>query len=96
MLQSSYFSGFIIFAIVTNTLILSLDKYPIDEKRMEVLEKLNYLFTAIFMVEILIKFLAFGIKSFFKGSWFNTFDLLIVIGSLIDIIIAQTLLDSTG
>lgn len=96
MLESSYFSGFIIFAIVSNTLILSLDKYPIDENRVEVLEKLNYLFTAIFVVEIIIKFLAFGVKSFFKGSWFNTFDLLIVIGSLVDIIIAQTLLDSTG
>ena len=95
ILESQYFNGFIIAAIVSNTLILSLDKYPIDLKRVEVLEKLNYLFTAIFVVEIIIKLLAFGFKTFFKGSWFNSFDLLIVIGSLVDIIIANAVLDES-
>jgi voltage-dependent calcium channel L type alpha-1D len=48
------------------------------------------------VVEIILKLLAFGIKSFFKGSWFNTFDLLIVISSLIDIIIANVVIQKSS
>ena len=42
----------------------------------------DYVITIIFLVEIIIRFLAEKIKRFFSDGW-NVFDLIIVIGSLI-------------
>jgi len=44
------------------------------------------------MLEIWIKFTAFGFKNFLKGSWMNSFDCLIVIASLIDMILSNILI----
>lgn len=83
-------------SIIINTLILSLDKYPVEINQTMVLEKLNYAFTAIFTLELIIKLLGVGIKTFFKGQWFNVFDSLIVLGSLVDIVIAEFLVESSS
>jgi hypothetical protein len=57
-----------------------------------ILEKLNIAFSLIFLFEIWIKFTAFGFKNFLKGSWMNSFDCIIVIASLIDIILSNILI----
>ena len=48
-----------------------------------ILESVNYVFTAIFFFEAVLKLIAFG-KSYFKNSW-NIFDFFVVVSSLIDI-----------
>jgi len=77
-----------------NTAILSLDKYPVDVPLAYVLEKVNIAFTLIFTLEMIIKLVALGFKGYFRGTWFNSFDCLIVTASLIDLIVSNTILTS--
>lgn len=46
----------------------------------------------IFTVEMIIKMLAVGIMNYFKGSFFNVFDCIIVVSSLIDIFLTYLVL----
>jgi hypothetical protein len=54
-------------AIVVNTVILSLDRYPIDQVANYYIEKLNIMFTALFFVELVIRLTAVGIKEYYRG-----------------------------
>ena len=85
---------FMVMCIIANTLILSLDHYPVNLGEQVVLEKLNFVFTAIFTVELIIKVAAYGFKTFFKGEMFNIFDCIIVIASLVDIIISVAVVET--
>jgi hypothetical protein len=76
------FDNFVMFMIILNTIVLSLDKYPAyDQHILNVFTILNYLFTAIFTFDVVVKMTALGVKPFFKEG-FNIFDLFIVIASL--------------
>lgn len=94
--MSSWFQWFIAVSISSNTLILSLDSYPENFELTYVVEKLNIVFAVIYAIELLIKIVAHGFRAFFKGAWFNSFDCLIVIASLIDIILSNLLLSKSG
>ena len=61
-----------------------------------VTEKLNVFFTIIFSIELILQLAAYGFKAFFMGSWLNSFDSLIVIASLVDIIISNLLITDEG
>ncbi len=93
--ESSIFKTFMVFSIIINTLVLSLDKYPQDKSLNNVLEKLNLLFACIFAIEMVLRILSMGFKIYFKGDWFNIFDAVIVISSFIDIIISEVLINET-
>ena len=54
-----------------------------SKKYNEILESINYAFTAIFVIEAALKLIAFG-ASYFKMGW-NIFDICVVIASLFDI-----------
>ena len=69
------------------------NKPQTERSELNLLEKLNFLFTAIFTVELIIKVAAYGFKSFFKGEIFNIFDCIIVIASLVDIIISVAVVE---
>lgn len=77
--------------IVINTFILALDKYPEKEDINVVTEKLNMVFSIIFIFELIIRMLAFGIVRFFRGSGLNSFDCVIVMGSIVDMIISNVI-----
>ena len=49
---------------------------------------MNLVFTAFFAFEFVVKFAAFGLREYVKDPW-NNFDFVIVIGSFLDIIMAQ-------
>lgn len=76
-------------SIIINTLVLALDRYPVDLNETNVTEKINILFTLIFTLEMLIKMVAVGIVNYFKGSAFNVFDSVIVFSSMIDIFLSN-------
>ena len=50
--------------ICLNTVVLSLAWYDMDQKVISILEVLNYIFTGIYTVEMIIKMIAFG-KAYF-------------------------------
>jgi hypothetical protein len=52
-------------------------------------EIVNYVFTIVFVIEAIIKIIAFGCR-YFKDTW-NVFDFSIVAGSLVFILMQQTL-----
>lgn len=45
---------------------------------------MNYVFTAIFCIEALVKLMALGFKTYFRTGW-NRFDFFVVLSSIIDI-----------
>ena len=63
-----------------------------SEAYTRLLESINYVFTAIFALESLLKIIAQG-TSYFLNSW-NKFDFFVVIASFLDIIMGR--LSSTG
>jgi Ion transport protein len=81
-------------SIILNTLSLAMDKYPIDLSQTNFLEKVNIVFTIFFLIEMIIKMLALGIKDYFKGSAFNIFDSVIVLASIIDLFTSNILLNA--
>ncbi|XP_017489043.1 PREDICTED: voltage-dependent calcium channel type A subunit alpha-1-like, partial [Rhagoletis zephyria] len=47
------------------------------------LKYINMGFTGMFSVETVLKIIGFGVKNFFKDPW-NIFDLITVVGSIVD------------
>jgi Ion transport protein len=90
--EAVYFEYFMAVAIVLNTLILSLDRYPINIAQTSVIEKVNIFFTCVFLIEMIIKLIAMGILNYFRGSLFNVFDSGIVIASIVDIFLSNILI----
>jgi hypothetical protein len=70
-----------------NTLVLVVKYYREPLLVTNVLDYLNYLFTAIFAIEAAIKIIALS-GAYFKEGW-NVFDFIVVIGSLISISLSQ-------
>ena len=88
MINSHAFTKFMTLAIISNTVILSLDKYPIEQETNFIVEKLNIMFTLLFINELLIRLTATGFKNYYKEQWFNFFDTIIVLGSAIDVVVS--------
>ena len=79
-----YFQLFITISIIVNSLILALDSSNNSDEMQKFLEMSNYIFTGIFVLEMIIKLLGSGIKLYFKDR-FNIFDFLLIALSLVDI-----------
>lgn len=73
-------SGLVMF----NTLILSLDHYPMDPMFSNWVDLINFLLTLMFAVDIVIELLGKGVVEFF-GDNFNRIDLVIVLLSLFEL-----------
>ena len=67
--------------IIANTIVLAMDKYPIEVKITTRLETCNEFFTFCFVVEMIIKMLGLGMKNYARDR-FNIFDAVIVIASV--------------
>ena len=81
--------------IVTNIVSLGLNYEGASDAYNNALENINYGFTAVFVTEFLLKVTAFGPKIYFASNW-NRFDFLIVICSLAEIIITQSITGSVS
>ncbi|XP_066912648.1 muscle calcium channel subunit alpha-1-like [Clytia hemisphaerica] len=86
-----YFVNTILIMICCSSILLAAeDPLQIDVKRNNILDYFDYIFTAIFTVEIIIKLVAYGVflhEGSFCRSLFNMLDLLIVSVSVIAIIL---------
>jgi hypothetical protein len=60
-----------------------------------ILEKFNLLFCAVFIIEMLIKWLGSGFKDYFRDK-FNTFDCFIVFVSTVDLIYSYSTSDTSN
>ncbi|XP_043065453.1 voltage-dependent calcium channel type A subunit alpha-1 isoform X13 [Drosophila ficusphila] len=80
---STPFEYFIMMLIVFNTLLLMMKYHNQGDMYEKSLKYINMGFTGMFSVETVLKIIGFGVKNFFKDPW-NIFDLITVLGSIVD------------
>ena len=83
--ENPKFERFIYFCIIVNGIVLAISYYEEPVLYTNILEDMNYFFTAVFTIEATIKITAIE-KYYFKENW-NIFDFFVVIASLASIIV---------
>lgn len=79
------FQTTVFFFIILNTLILCLDRHPISNNEVIVLEMMNEICTWFFFLEMIVKLVGLGPINYARDK-FNLFDASIVIMSLFEMI----------
>ncbi|CAI2381758.1 unnamed protein product [Moneuplotes crassus] len=79
LVNHRYFEVFIMICILLNTLLMSMRYARMSDTYEFTLETINYVFSIIFNIEMILKMIGNGIH-YFKGAW-NKFDFLIVVGT---------------
>uniref|UniRef100_A0A674NCA2 Calcium voltage-gated channel subunit alpha1 H n=1 Tax=Takifugu rubripes TaxID=31033 RepID=A0A674NCA2_TAKRU len=85
---SNYLDLFITIIIFTNLLTMSMEHYNQPKYFEEILKYCNYVFTVVFVIEAILKLVAFGLRRFFKERW-NQLDLAIVLLSIMGITLEE-------
>ncbi|XP_056660134.1 voltage-dependent L-type calcium channel subunit alpha-1D isoform X4 [Monodelphis domestica] len=88
VVNSSPFEYMMFVLIMLNTLCLAMQHYEQSKIFNDAMDILNMVFTGVFTVEMVLKVIAFKPKHYFTDAW-NTFDALIVVGSVVDIAITE-------
>eukprot|EP00899_Mesostigma_viride_P026282 jgi/Mesvir1/6839/Mv09018-RA.1 len=91
IVQSWYFDKFIMACIIMNIGLMGTMHYNQKHQWNKMLEISNYVFSGVFILEMILKMTASGLYLYFRSGW-NRFDFFIVMGSIIDI--AFTFLDA--
>ena len=86
--DSSFLDNFIMGCIVLNMISMAMNYDTSDEKYDAALTYVNYIFTGIFIVECIIKLLAYFPVAYFHSGW-NRFDFFVVVASIADLVIAN-------
>uniref|UniRef100_A0A3B4EFI9 Ion transport domain-containing protein n=1 Tax=Pygocentrus nattereri TaxID=42514 RepID=A0A3B4EFI9_PYGNA len=85
---SHYLDLFITFIICVNVVTMSLEHYNQPHSLEITLKYCNYFFTSTFVLEAVLKLIAFGFRRFFKDRW-NQLDLAIVLLSVMGITLEE-------
>ena len=80
--SSQIFQGIVIAVIILSALLIGAKTHNLPEQAIVILAMLDIGITVFFVIEIIIRFLAFPKKKQFFSSGWNIFDSIIVIGSL--------------
>ncbi|XP_062866886.1 voltage-dependent T-type calcium channel subunit alpha-1H [Trichomycterus rosablanca] len=83
-----YLDLFITVIIAINVLTMSMEHYNQPKYLEEALKYFNYVFTVVFVIEAVLKLVAFGFRRFFKERW-NQLDLAIVLLSVMGITLEE-------
>ena len=88
MIESVIFTRLILLSILINIVFLSVEHYKQSSQVTNILDTANYVFIAIFTIEMLLKLFVYSIKGYFS-DWFNTFDCIMVVTSYFELIFTQ-------
>uniref|UniRef100_A0A8C5FA66 Voltage-dependent L-type calcium channel subunit alpha n=1 Tax=Gadus morhua TaxID=8049 RepID=A0A8C5FA66_GADMO len=88
IVNSSQFEYIMFALILGNTLTLAVQHYEQSKLFTSIMDILNMIFTVVFTGEMIIKLLALRAHHYFIDPW-NSFDALIVIGSVLDIAVSE-------
>ena len=83
-IRLSIFENFLTFSVLVNTVVMAMDSYDIKDSTQKDLDKLNTIFTWIFIVEMSLKLLARGPKKY-AAEKMNLLDGGVVMLSIIEI-----------
>lgn len=87
--DSQFHSNFIMLCIMLNTAVLSLDHYGISDELMLTVERVNLVFTLIFIADMIVCMMAIGIVKYWSNP-FTCFDGVIAIISFAELMIMLT------
>ncbi|XP_029363336.1 voltage-dependent L-type calcium channel subunit alpha-1D [Echeneis naucrates] len=88
IINSSQFEYVMFVLILGNTLTLAVQHYEQSKLFTSIMDILNMIFTVVFTIEMIIKLLALRAHHYFIDPW-NSFDALIVVGSVLDIVVSE-------
>uniref|UniRef100_A0A6Q2Y5Z0 Voltage-dependent L-type calcium channel subunit alpha n=1 Tax=Esox lucius TaxID=8010 RepID=A0A6Q2Y5Z0_ESOLU len=88
LVQSTAFEYVMFVLILLNTVTLAIQHYEQSKVFSHVMDILNMVFTGLFTAEMLLKLLALRFRHYFIDAW-NSFDALIVVGSVVDIVVTE-------
>ncbi|XP_074787230.1 voltage-dependent L-type calcium channel subunit alpha-1F isoform X2 [Athene noctua] len=88
MVNSTAFEYIMFILILLNTIALAVQHYEQSKPFNYVMDLLNMVFTGLFTIEMVLKLIAFKPRHYFADAW-NTFDALIVVGSVVDIAVTE-------
>ncbi|XP_048873749.1 voltage-dependent L-type calcium channel subunit alpha-1D-like isoform X2 [Brienomyrus brachyistius] len=88
VVNSTGFEYVMFVLIILNTLCLAIQHHGQSPHFNYAMDILNMVFTGVFTVEMALKLIAFKPRHYFADAW-NTFDALIVVGSVVDIAITE-------
>ncbi|XP_019721876.1 sodium channel protein type 4 subunit alpha B-like isoform X2 [Hippocampus comes] len=83
-----FFDLFIVLCIVLNVIFMAMEHFPMMQEFEELLSIAGLVFTAIFAVEVVLKFLAMGPYLFFQVGW-NVFDTIIAAVTVLELGLAD-------
>ena len=84
---SPLFNIVILLLIILNTSVLATYRYDERPEETAFKEKIDYFFVSAFTIEMILKLIGYGPKSYFKDGM-NIFDASLVLFSLIELILA--------
>lgn len=84
LITHDYFEYFIMVSIVLNIIVMAMNYDDASTTYTNVLSYINYFFSFVFVVELVLKHLGLGIKRYWSSGW-NRFDGVVVVASIIDI-----------
>jgi len=70
---SKYFNMFINISIIFNTVVLAMDRHPIEPQEQSIFEIINVVFYIIFALEMIVKLIGLGPREYMRDK-FNIFD----------------------
>ncbi|KAJ4934972.1 hypothetical protein JOQ06_007752 [Pogonophryne albipinna] len=88
IINSSVFEYVMFLLILLNTVTLAVQHYEQSKNFSHIMDILNMVFTGLFTMEMLLKLLALRLRHYFMDAW-NSFDALIVVGSVVDIVVTE-------
>ncbi|XP_034447512.1 calcium channel, voltage-dependent, L type, alpha 1F subunit [Hippoglossus hippoglossus] len=88
IINSTWFEYVMFVLILLNTVTLAVQHYEQSKRFSHIMDILNMVFTGLFTAEMLLKLLALRLRHYFIDAW-NSFDALIVVGSVVDIVVTE-------
>eukprot|EP00003_Mantamonas_plastica_P032415 TRINITY_DN879_c0_g2_i5.p1 TRINITY_DN879_c0_g2~~TRINITY_DN879_c0_g2_i5.p1 ORF type:complete len:256 (-),score=90.90 TRINITY_DN879_c0_g2_i5:947-1714(-) len=95
IVENRYFTFFILFLILVNTIVLCLYRFGMSAEETTVLDTFDLVILCLFTVEMILKLIGFGLDGYFKSGW-NQFDALIVGVSWLSVVLESGLGNGEG
>ncbi|KAL0271720.1 UNVERIFIED_CONTAM: hypothetical protein PYX00_008718 [Menopon gallinae] len=91
LIENKYFETAVITMILLSSLALALEDVHLQQRPIlqDILYYMDRIFTVIFFIEMLIKWLALGFKEYFRNAW-CWLDFVIVMLSLVNLVVVRT------
>ena len=89
IIGTSLFENFIMSIIIANMMTMAISYEGASDTYNSVLDSINFVFTAIFICECILKLYALGVKGYFYFNW-NKFDFFVVFSSIVDITVSYS------